>query len=203
MLKPGLIKRYRLALGSPPLGEQRPPFRRYSVVFFSTSVARAAKVASVLSVAGIRVHHASTSSEVRILLRITRAGVVLIDLRMIGAGGEMLRELAADFPEACTVVLSPFGVESATQLYVEGAWEVVVEPARFVDLFAALESAHELHQELTDPVRLQSSVDAIMKTVRRAARGDGVTPGRPPKTGQNVAGGGLTIPVIRRRGPVH
>jgi DNA-binding NarL/FixJ family response regulator len=203
MLKPGLIKPYRLALGSPPSGELRPSFRRYSVVFFSPSVARATKVASVLSVAGIRVHHASTSSEVRILLKITRAGVVLIDLRMIGASEDMLRELAADFPEACTVVLSSFGVESAAQLYVEGAWEVVVEPARFIDLFAALESAHELHQELTDPVRLQSSVDAIMKAVRRVARGDGVTPGLRPKTAQNVGGRVLTMPVIRRRGPVH
>jgi len=203
MLKPGFIKRYRLALGSPSPGERKLPFRRYAVVFFTTSDARATKLASVLSVAGIRVHHASTSSEVRILLKITRAGVVLIDLRMIGARGEMLGELAAEFPDACSVVLSPFGIESAAQLYVEGAWEVVVEPARFADLLAALESAHELHQELTDPVRLQSSVDAIMKAVCRVARGDDMTPGRRPKTGQNVAGGGLTIPVIRRHGPVH
>lgn len=115
----------------------------------------------------------------------------------------MLRELATDFPEACTVVLSPFGVESAAQLYAEGAWEVVVEPARFVDLFEALESAHKLHQELTDPVRLQSRIDAIMRAIRQAARVDNMTAGPRRATGQKVAGSVLTMRVIRRLSRVH
>ena len=87
---------------------------------------------------------------------------MLLDLHTIGSCREMLRELAGDFPETCTVVLSPFDAETSAQCYPYGAWEVVVEPARLLDLLAALESAHELNRELTDPVRLQSRVNAIM-----------------------------------------
>ena len=68
----------------------------------------------------------------------------------------MLGELAVDFPEVCTVVLSPFDAETSAQLYLEGAREVVVEPARLLDMLAALESAHELHQQLVDPVQFAS-----------------------------------------------
>ncbi|HXI42644.1 MAG TPA: hypothetical protein VNH83_21860 [Bryobacteraceae bacterium] len=116
----------------------------------------------MLSLAGIRVHHASTPAEVKILLKITSTGVVLLDLHTIGSCWDMLRELAEDSQEACTVVLSPFDAETSTQLYAEGAWEVVVEPVRLLDLLAALESAHELNRDLMDPVRLQTRVDAIM-----------------------------------------
>jgi DNA-binding NtrC family response regulator len=162
MLKPGLIKTHVLVFGSPSMSAPTSSNRRYSVVFFSTSVQRATKLANLLSVAGIRVHHASSAAEVRILLEITSDGVVLVDQYSIGSCGQMLRELAADFPEACTVVLSPFDAEASAQLYAEGAWEVVVEPARLLDLLAALESAYELNRELRDPVRLESRVDAII-----------------------------------------
>jgi DNA-binding NtrC family response regulator len=124
MLKPGLTK------------PRTSSSRRYAVVFFSRSVRRATKLASLLSLAGIRVHHASTSGEVEILLTITSAGVVLLDLQTIGSCAEILRELAGDFPEACTVVLSPFDLDTSAQLYAEGAWEVVVEPARLLDLLS-------------------------------------------------------------------
>jgi DNA-binding NtrC family response regulator len=163
MLKPGFIERRVLEFGSKGLGERTSSNRRYAVVFLSRSVGRATKLASLLSLAGIRVHHASTSAEVKILLKITTAGVVLLDLHTIGACGEILRELARDFPEACTVVLSPFDAATSAQSYADGAWEVVTEPARLLDLLAALESAHELNRELTDPVRLQSRVNAIIR----------------------------------------
>ena len=162
MLKWGPRKRHGLTRGRQGLSERTPSSPRYSVVFFSTSVGRATKLANVLSVAGIRVHHASSAAEVKILLKLTSAGVVLLDLHTIGLCGEVLSELAGDFPEACTVALSPFDSETSAQLYLEGAWEVVVEPARLLDLLAALESAHELHQQLVDPVRLHSRVNAIM-----------------------------------------
>jgi len=164
MLKWGFIKQHGLIRGRQSLGEPTSSSPRYSVVFFSTSLGRATKLASVLSVAGIRVHHASSAAEVNILLKLTSAGVVLIDLHTIGSCCEMVSALAVDFPEVCTVVLSPFDSETSAQLYLEGAWEVVVEPARMLDLLAALESAHELHQQLVDPVRLQSRVSAIMRT---------------------------------------
>jgi len=163
MLKWGFIKRHELIRGRQSLGERTSSSPRYSVVFFSTSVGRATKLGSVLSVAGIRVHHVSSAAEVNILLKLTSAGVVLIDLHTIGLCGEMLSELAVDFPEVCTVVLSPFDSETSAQLYIQGAWEVVVEPARLQDLLAALESAHELHQQLVDPVQLHSRVNAIMR----------------------------------------
>lgn len=161
MRDPSFTKRYLRAPDSQGAGELTSS-NRYSVVFFSTSVARATKLAALLSVAAIRVHQASSWSEVRILLQITSAGVVLLDGKTIGPCGELLRELSADFPDVCTAVLSPFDVESAAQLYAEGAWEVVGEPARLIDLLAALESAHDLHEELTDPVRLQVRVHAVM-----------------------------------------
>ena len=158
----GFIKRHELIRGRQSLGERTSSSPRYSVVFFSTSVGRATKLANVLSVGGIRVHHASSAAEVKILLKLTSAGVVLLDLHTIGLWSEILSELTVDFPEVCTVVLSPFNSETSAQLYLEGAWEVVVEPARLLDLLAALESAHELHQQLVDPVLLYSRVSAIM-----------------------------------------
>ena len=176
-----------------------PPIRRYSVVLFSTSIGTATKLASVLSVAGIRVHHGSTLAEVKILLRITSAGVVLIDLRTIGPGGEILRELAADFPDVGTVVLSPGDDQFAAQMYAAGARETVFEPARFADLLAAVESAHEFHQELTDSVRLQARIDAIM----RAVRVDHTTPGIRRTASEAVAVEVLMMRVVGRPGPVH
>lgn len=163
MLKWGFVKRRGRKRDRQGLVERTPSSPRYSVVFFSTSVGRAAKLANVLSVAGIRVHHASSAAEVKILLKLTSAGVVLLDLHTVGLCGEMLSELAVDFPDVCTVVLSPFDAETSAQLYVDGAWEVVVEPARLLDLLAALESAQELHQQLVDPVQLHSRVNAIMR----------------------------------------
>jgi DNA-binding NtrC family response regulator len=203
MLKSGFTKLYVLVLGSPAWDERRPPIRRYSVVFFSTSIGRATKLARVLSVAGIRVHHASTLAEVTILVRITSAGVVLIDRRTIGPRGGILRELAADFPDVCTVVLSPGDNQFAAELYAAGAWEIVVEPARFADLLAAVESAHELHHELTDPVRLQARVDAIMRAIRLAVRVDETTPGIRRTASEAVAVGVRMMRVVGRPGPVH
>jgi DNA-binding NtrC family response regulator len=140
--------------------------RRYSVVFLSTSGKRASKLASLLSFAGIRVHQASAASEMRILLQITSAAVVLIDLANIEPCEEILRGLAADFPEVCAIVLAPPGAEPSAEFYAEGVFEVVVEPVRFLDLLAALESAHDFHQELSDPGRMRSRVDAIIQAVR-------------------------------------
>ena len=139
--------------------------RRYSVVFLSTSGKRATKLASLLSFAGIRVHQAPTAAEMRMLLQITSAAVVLVDLANIKSCGEILRGLAADFPDVGAVVLCPPGAEGA-KFYVDGAFEVVVEPARFLDLLAALESAREFHQELADPARMHSRIDAVMQAVQ-------------------------------------
>ncbi len=199
MLKSGFTKLYVLVLRSPAWDERRPRIQRYSVVFFSTSIGRATKLARVLSVAGIRVHHASTLAEVTILLRITSAGVVLIDRRTRGPCGEIFCKLAADFPDVGTVVLLPCDDQFAAQMYAAGAWETVVEPARFADLLAAVESAHELHQELADSVRLQARVDAIM----RAVRVDDTTPGIRRMASQAVAVGVLMMRVVGRPGPVH
>ncbi len=184
MRKPGFTKLYVLVLGNPAWGERRPPNRRYPVVFFSMSIGRATKLASVLSVAGLRVHHASSLAEVKTVLKITRAGVVLIDRRTIGPCGEMLRELAAEFPDLRTVVLSP-------------------ADDQFAGLLARVESAHKLHQELTDPVRRQARVDAIMRAIRLAVPVDDTTPGIRPKSSQNIAVGVLMMRVIGRPGPVH
>lgn len=145
------------------LGDKASSRRRYSVVFLSTSGKRARKLASLLSVAGIRVHQAATASEMRILLQITSAAVVLIDLANSEPCEAILGGLAADFPGTCVVVLCPPGAEGAAELYAQGAFEVVVEPARFLDLLTALESAREFHQELSDPVRLESRISAIIE----------------------------------------
>ncbi len=171
--------------------------RRYSVVFFGASVRRATKLASVLSVAGIRVHHAASAAEVRTLLKITCAGIVLIDARTVGRCDKTLGELTKDFPDICTVVLSPLEAETSSRLYAGGAWEVIVEPTRLLDMLAALESAHEFHEELADPVRRQSRIDGIVGAIRQ--RGMAASP-RASFTG------GLRLSkmrVIRRPRPIH
>jgi len=103
------------------------------------------------------------------LLKITSAAIVLIDLRTVAQCDDMLGELAAAFPDIFVIVLSPFDSETSAQLYAGGAWEVVSEPARLLDLLNALESAHELHQELGNPAQQQSRVDAIIRAIRRRA----------------------------------
>jgi len=76
----------------------------------------------------------------------------------------------------------------------------------FADLLAAVESAqsaHELHQELTDSVRLQARVNAIMKAIRLAVRVDDTTPGIRRTASEAVAVGVLLMRVVWRQGPVH
>jgi hypothetical protein len=84
-------------------------------------------------------------------------------------------------------------------MYAAGIRETVFEPARFADLLAAVESANEFHQELTDSVRLQARVDAIMRVVRA----DDTTPGIRRTASEAVAMGVLMMRVAGRPGPVH
>lgn len=197
MFRPDFVGRYVLVLGR--ASARKNCARRYSIVFFSTSGARAIKLASLLSVAGIRVHRAATSAELHNLLRLTSAGVVLIDMEAVGTCGTVLRELAADFPDVVAVALARCNTESAARLRDEGAWRVVVEPARYFDLLSALESAQEMHQELTDPERLRARVDTTMMAIRQAAQADIATP---KTSSQAAAAGVLTICVIRLPGPL-
>ena len=100
------------------------------------------------------------------LLKITRVVIVLIDLRSVGRCDEVLRELPAEFPDICNVVLSPFDAKTSARFYAS-VWEIVTEPARLLDLLAALESAHDFHQELADPARREERIDAIIKAIRQ------------------------------------
>jgi hypothetical protein len=129
------------------------------------------------------------------LLKITCAGIVLIDARTVGRCDKTLGELAKDFPDICTVVLSPLDAETSSRLYAGGAWEVIVEPTRLLDLLAALESAHEFHEELADPARRQSRIGAIVGAVRQ--RGMAASPRA------SFTGGLSKMRVIRRPRPIH
>lgn len=203
MFRPSFVGRCVSVVGGRLKSEHRSAARRYPVVFLSKSTTRVIKLASLLSVAGIRVHGASTSEEVAKVLGITRAGVVLIDLETIGTCGKILGELAAAFPDVLSLVLGRCNPESLARLQADGAWNVVVEPARYFDLLTALESAHEMHQELTDPSRLRRRVDTTMMAIRQAARAEDGNPNTQGSSRQSIAGRVLTICVIELSGSLH
>ena len=64
-------------------------------------------------------------------------------------------------------------------------------------MLAALESAHEFHQELTDPVRIQARIDAIIRAIRQARDGGIASAAR------SFTGGPSATRFSRRHGPVH
>ncbi len=146
------------------------PARRFSCVFVSTSARDAAKLNEHLMAAGIRIYLARDTRETEILLAITGAKILLIDIdRMIEPWLKVLQTLEESHPDLPKVVLTARN-ESAWSLNLpEFALDVVPKPVHLGDLLGALESAHSIEEEINDPERAKERIRRVLAKIRFAS----------------------------------
>ena len=107
-----------------------------------------------LSTAGIRAYHAGDTREAEVLLAITRAKILLIDIdRTFEPWLELLQKLDESHPDVPKVVLTARDPDIWSLILSRFALDVVPKPAHLGDLFGALECAHSLELEINDPER--------------------------------------------------
>ena len=147
--------------------------RRFSCVFLSTSVKDAAALNQQLSAAGIRAYHAVDTREAEVLLAITSAKIVLIDIdRTFEPWPEILQKLDESHPNVPKVVLTArsqevwFLILSLSHFVLD----VVPKPAHLGDLISALECAHSVELEINDPERAREREMRVMAAIRSTVR---------------------------------
>jgi DNA-binding NtrC family response regulator len=124
-----------------------------------------------LSQAGIRAYHAADAREAEVLLAITRAKVVLIDIeRTFEPWLEVLQKLEGSHPKVPKVVLTAQGPEIRSLILSKFALDVIPKPVSLGDLFGALECAHSLALEINDPERTREREDRVMAAIRAVPR---------------------------------
>ena len=143
--------------------------RRFSCVFLSTSVKDAAALNHQLSAAGIRAYHAGDTREAEVLLAITSAKIVLIDIdRSFEPWPEILQKLDESHPNVPKVVLTArsrdvwFLILSLSNFVLD----VVPKPAHLGELIRALECARSVELELNDPERAREREKRVMAAIR-------------------------------------
>lgn len=147
--------------------------RRFSCVFLSTSVKDAAGLNYQLSTAGIRAYHAGDTREAELLLAITSAKILLIDInRTFEPWPEILQKLDESHPNVPKVVVTArsreiwFFILSLSRFVLD----VVPKPAHLGDLIGALECAHSVELEINDPERARERAIRVMAAIRSAAQ---------------------------------
>jgi DNA-binding NarL/FixJ family response regulator len=143
--------------------------RRFSCVFLSTSVTDAAALNHQLSAAGIRAYHAGDTREAEVLLAITSAKIVLIDIdRTFEPWPEILQKLDESHPNVPKIVLTArsqevwFIILSLSHFVLD----VVPKPAHLGELIRALECARSVELELNDPERARERETRVMAAIR-------------------------------------
>ena len=161
------------------LKEERAPVpepdaaRRFSCVFLSTSVKDAAGLNHRLSAAGIRAYHAGDTREAEVLLAITSAKILLIDIdRTFEPWPEILQKLDESHPNVPKVVLTARGPDIWFLILSLSHFvlDVVPKPAHLGDLIGALECAHAVELEINDPERAREREMRVMAAIRSAAQ---------------------------------
>lgn len=154
---------------APPLDAAR----RFSCVFLSTSVKDAAGLNSQLSTAGIRAYHAGDTREAEVLLAITNAKILLIDIdRTFEPWPEILQKLDESHPNVPKVVVTARGPDIWFLILSLSHFvlDVVPKPAHLGDLIGALECAHSVELEINDPERAREREMRVMSAIRSAAQ---------------------------------
>jgi DNA-binding NarL/FixJ family response regulator len=155
--------------------------RRFSCVFLSTSVEDAASLNHQLSRAGIRAYHASDTHEAEILLAITAAKILLIDIdRTFEPWLELLETLDEKHPQMPKIVLTARDPHLWELILSRFALDIVPKPANLGDLFGALECAHWLELEINDPKRTRERSERVIRAIREATRNTTQTRTSPP-----------------------
>jgi DNA-binding NtrC family response regulator len=145
--------------------------RRFSCVFLSTSVNDAAGLNHQLSAAGIRAYHAGDTREAEVLLAITSAKILLIDIdRTFEPWPEILQKLDESHPNVPKVVLTARGPGIWPLILSHFVLDVVPKPAHLGDLIGALECAHSVELEINDAERARQREVRVMAAIRSAAQ---------------------------------
>jgi DNA-binding NarL/FixJ family response regulator len=145
--------------------------RRFSCVFLSTSAKDADRLNHHLSAAGIRAYHASDTREAAVLLAITSARILLIDIdRTFEPWLEILQRLDESHPDVPKVVLTARDESIWSLILSYFALDVVPKPAHLGDLLGALESAHSLELEINDPERARERERRVLAAIRSASQ---------------------------------
>ncbi len=144
---------------------------RFSCVFLSTSAKDAGRLHHCLAAAGIRCYHASDTAEADVLMAMTRARILLIDIDRTSAPWlETLRNVEDAHPRVPKIVLTARGERTWSLILSRFALDVIPKPAHFGDLIGALEYAHSVAQEIHDPERARQRKMRIMEAIRSATR---------------------------------
>ncbi len=145
--------------------------RRFSCVFLSTSLQDAANLNHRLSSAGIRAYHAGDAHEAEILLAITGAKILLIDIdRTFEPWLALLQKLDEKHPNVPKIVLTALDPHVWHLILTRFALDVVPKPAHLGDLFGALECAHWLELEINDPKRTSERSARVLQAIRDATQ---------------------------------
>jgi len=145
--------------------------RRFSCVFLSTSAKDAVRLNHHLSAAGIRAYHAGDKREVEILLALTSAKILLIDIdRTFEPWLEILQELDESHPNLPKVVLTARDEKIWSLILPHFAFDIVPKPAHLDDLLSALAYAHLVEQDLNDPERARERATRVMAAIRCASQ---------------------------------
>jgi len=145
--------------------------RRFSCVFLTTSGEGAARLNQQLSRTGIRAYHAVDAQEAEVLLGITRAKVLLIDIdHTFQPWLEILQKLEESHPRVPKVVLTGRGPDVRSLILSKFALDVIPKPANLGDLFGALECAQSLALEINDPERVREREARVMAAIRSLAQ---------------------------------
>lgn len=149
--------------------------RRFCCVFLSASVQDALRLNHHLSAAGIRAYHASDVREAQMLLAMTRAKLLLIDIdRTFEPWLEILQKLDESHPTVPKVVLTAREEALWSPTLSHLALDIVLKPVHLGDLLGALEYAHSVERNLLTRTCLRA----------RDACADG-SRGRPPGPGRS------------------
>jgi hypothetical protein len=141
--------------------------RRFSCVFLSNSAKDAVTLHHHLSAAGIRAYHASDNREAEVLLAITSAKILLIDIdRTFEPWLGSLQRLDASHPNVPKVIITAQDENIWPQVVSHFVLDVVPKPANFGDLLGALENAHSVERELDDPERARAREMRVLAPIR-------------------------------------
>jgi DNA-binding response OmpR family regulator len=145
--------------------------RRFSCIFLSASAKDAARLNQHLSAAGIRAYRAANTDEAEVLLAVTSARILLIDIdRPFEPWLEILERLDKSHPNLPKVVLTAGDESIWSPILGHSALDVVPKPAHLDDLLGALEYAHLVEEEISDPERARERQMRVMAAIRTASQ---------------------------------
>ncbi len=145
--------------------------RRFSIIFVSASARDAANLNRHLSAAGIRAYHAADAREVELLLAITRAKALLIDIDCtLEPGLAVLQAIDASHPGLPKVVLTARDANMWSSILPHFALDIVPKPFHLGELLGALEHAHLVERELNDPEQARRREMRIIAAIRTASQ---------------------------------